>query len=105
MLTKEEYLTLKGRFDSQLEQVERSIAGLREEMRQYRQSAAAESQFVQHFLKYRNIRELTREVVVELIEMIYVHEGGTITILFQYQDEYQRLLDLLDEHGLSAKAG
>ena len=105
VLTKEEYLTLKGRFDSQLEQVERSIAGLREEMRQYRQSAAAESQFVQHFLKYRNIRELTREVVVELIEMIYVHEGGTITILFQYQDEYQRLLDLLDEHGLSAKAG
>ncbi len=37
--------------------------------------------------------------------MIYVHEGGTITIDFRYQDEYQRLLDLLEEHAAPIKAG
>ena len=48
-------------------------------------------------MKHKNITTLTREVIVELIEMIYVHEGGTITVEFRYQDEYQRLMDLLEE--------
>ena len=56
-------------------------------------------------MKYQNIDSLTREMIVELIEMIYVHEGGTITIEFKYQDEYQRLLDLIQEAEDSKKAG
>ena len=53
----------------------------------------------------QNIDSLTREMIVELIEMIYVHEGGTITVEFKYQDEYQRLLDLMQEAEDSKKAG
>ena len=56
-------------------------------------------------MKYRNFTQLTREMIVELVEMIYVHEGGTITIEFKFQDEYQRLLDLFEENGASPKAG
>lgn len=105
VLSKDEYLALREKFDRQLEQAEAAIAGIREEIRQYRETAGAEDRFIRHFLKYRNITELTREVIVELIEMIYVHEGGTITIQFKFQDEYQRLLDLLKEHDAAPQAG
>lgn len=71
----------------------------------YQSAPVSENKFISNFLRYRNIQVLTREVIVELIEMIYVHEGGTITIQFKYQDEYQRLLDLIDEQGLASAAG
>ena len=105
IISKSEYLSLKEKFDKQLEQIERAVANIKEEIRQYKETTSVENQFIKHFLKYRNITELSREVIVELIEMIYVHEGGTITIDFKYQDEYQRLLDLLEEHVASTKAG
>ena len=104
MISKAEYVALKEKFDSQLEQIEQSIANIKEEIRRYKETTDVENQFIRHFVKYRNITELTREVIVELIEMIYVHEGGTITIEFKFQDEYQRLLDLLDETGSTPKA-
>jgi len=104
IISKSEYLSLKEKFDRQLEQIERSIASIKEEIKQYKETTHAENQFIKHFLKYRNITELTREVIVELVEMIYVHEGGTITIEFKFQDEYQRLLDLLEETSTTPKA-
>lgn len=105
MISKEEYLALKDKFDTQLEQLEASIAHIKEEIKKYKESISGENQFITHFLKYKNIDTLSREVIVELIEMVYVHEGGSITVEFRYQDEYQRLLDLLEEHENNQKAG
>ena len=104
IISKSEYLALKEKFDRQLEQIEHAIANIKDELKQYKEVTDVENQFIKHFMKYRNITELTREVIVELIEMIYVHEGGTITIEFKFQDEYQRLLDLLEENDVSPKA-
>ena len=105
LISKEEYLALKERFDRQLHQLDASIAHIKEELKRYEESASTENRFIAHFLKYQNIDALTREMIVELIEMIYVHEGGTITVEFRYQDEYQRLLDLIQEAERNDKAG
>ena len=105
VLSKDEYLSLKAKIGEQLEQIEIAIANIKEEISKYQFAPVSENKFISSFLRYRNIQVLTREVIVELIEMIYVHEGGTITIQFKYQDEYQRLLDLIDEQGLASAAG
>lgn len=102
ILSKDEYLSLKAKIGEQLEQIEIAIANIKEEISKYQSAPVSENKFISSFLRYRNIQVLTREVIVELIEMIYVHEGGTITIQFKYQDEYQRLLDLIDEQGLAS---
>ena len=104
IISKEEYLALKEKFDRQLAQLESSIAHIKEEIKKYHESTSSENQFITHFLKYKSIETLTREVIVELIEMIYVHEGGTVTVEFKYQDEYQRLLDLIEEYENNQKA-
>ena len=105
ILSKDEYLSLKAKIGEQLEQIEIAIANIKEEISKYQSAPVSENRFISSFLRYRNIQVLTREIIVELIEMIYVHEGGTITIQFKYQDEYQRLLDLIDEQGLASAAG
>lgn len=105
ILSKDEYLSLKAKIGEQLEQIKIAIANIKEEISKYQSAPVSENKFISSFLRYRNIQVLTREVIVELIEMIYVHEGGTITIQFKYQDEYQRLLDLIDEQGLASAAG
>ena len=105
ILSRDEYLSLKAKIGEQLEQIEIAIANIKEEISKYQSAPVSENRFISSFLRYRNIQVLTREVIVELIEMIYVHEGGTITIQFKYQDEYQRLLDLIDEQGLASAAG
>lgn len=105
LISKPEYLALREKFDHQLSQLETSIAHIKEEIEKYKDGSSAENQFITHFLKYQNIDSLTREIIVELIEMIYVHEGGTITVEFKYQDEYQRLLDLLQEAESTDRAG
>ena len=105
ILSKDEYLSLKAKIGEQLEQIEIAIANIKEEISKYQSAPVSENKFISSFLRYCNIQVLTREVIVELIEMIYVHEGGTITIQFKYQDEYQRLLDLIDEQGLASAAG
>jgi hypothetical protein len=104
LISKADYVALKEKFDHQLEQLACSITHIKAEIQKYTESTSVENQFISHFLKYKNIDKLTREVIVELIEMIYVHEGGTITVDFKYQDEYQRLLDLLEEHGGDQRA-
>ena len=38
----------------------------------------------------KKIKSLSRDVIEELIDCIYVHEGGNITVKFKYQDEYER---------------
>lgn len=51
--------------------------------------------WIDHFKKNKNIKTLTREIIYELIDTIYVHEGGNITIKFKYQDEYKKALEFL----------
>ena len=46
-----------------------------------------------YFRRNKKFNSLSREVIEDLIDCIYVHEGGDITIRFKYQDEYERVLN------------
>ena len=38
---------------------------------------------------------MSKEVVDELIDDIYVHEGKEITIKFKYEDEYKKAIEYI----------
>lgn len=103
-ISREEYDSLKARFDKQLAALQKEIDRIDRELDTYRHESPEQNPFLTYFLAHRNIEKLTREVVVELIDMIYVHEGGEITIKLKYQDEYLRLLDFLHEKGIEVPA-
>lgn len=45
----------------------------------------------------RKIKSLSKEVLNELIDVIYVRKDGTLDIKFKYQDEYESLVNYLKE--------
>lgn len=47
------------------------------------------------FKKYQNITTLTRDVIEELIKMIYVEHGGGIRIEFNFKDAFKEAVDIL----------
>ena len=50
------------------------------------------------FRKNQDITKLTREILSELINVIYIHEGENITIEFKYENEYKQALKFLKEN-------
>ena len=45
------------------------------------------------FKKYQNITEITRSVVVELIDQIKIYENKGVEVVFRYGDECKKILE------------
>lgn len=56
--------------------------------------------FLDVYRKYRKLEEITRPMVVELIEKIEVYEGNRVEITFRFQDEIADLLEELHQKQL-----
>ena len=59
-------------------------------------SSGIKHDFLSVFLKHRNLTALTREVLVELVDRIYVHEGGMLTIRLRFADAFAQAADFID---------
>ena len=53
--------------------------------------------WIQQFIQFQGITELTREVVVTLIDRIYVYEDKRIKIDFNYRNEIAYYQDLINQ--------
>ena len=49
-------------------------------------------------LKNKNIQRLNRGIMVELVKAVWVHENGEITVDFNFADEYQRIIDYIENN-------
>ena len=58
----------------------------------------ADDPYLTAFLKNKNIQSLNRGIMVELIKTVWVHENGEITVDFNFSDEYQRILDYIENN-------
>ena len=92
ILSKEEYLSMKESYQKQLNDLRCVIQKLEQEkMKAEEKGEAKQNPFLLSFCRYKNITELNREVLTELVEDIFVHEGGEITIRFRFHEEKQAL--------------
>ena len=54
--------------------------------------------WINTFKNINSIDELNYKLVRELIDCIYVHEGGNITIKFKYQDEFEEAIKFIKDN-------
>ncbi len=94
-ITKEEYTRLKAELSKKLEEHDKHIASLEKSIADFSDGFVEENDFVAHFKQYGNIDRLTRPLLTELVETIYVHEGGDIDIVFKFKDAYKEALDYI----------
>lgn len=56
--------------------------------------------WMEEFKNHRNITKLDREIVITLIDKIFVYEDGRIEIKYNYGDEYAAMLDYISAYNL-----
>ena len=97
-ITKDEYRRLKSKIVEQTRQLETNLSYLKEEIRVTAEGIGADDPYLTAFLKNKNIQSLNRGIMVELIKTVWVHENGEITVDFNFSDEYQRILDYIENN-------
>ncbi len=95
IITQEEYFEYKTSYEREAIKIEENINCLREEKKKYEEQVLGDNSWIDSLKEKRNITVLTRDIIVELIECIYVHEGRRITIKFKFDDEYNRILEYI----------
>lgn len=102
IITKEEYLSLKQNMQDKIEEYNANIEKLTASISEMKNGVSTENEFLNSFIKYKNIQCLTRPLVIELIDSIYVYEGGRIQINLKCQDAYEQILNFLATNIASA---
>jgi DNA invertase Pin-like site-specific DNA recombinase len=95
-ITKEEYLLLKQNITEQIDTLDSMITSLNSTKAEYEKGVNDENEFIAHFKKYGKIKELTRPLLIELVDKILVHEDGGITIQFKFADAYENVLEYVE---------
>jgi hypothetical protein len=97
-ITKEDYRRMKTAFDEKADALRAMVANINDEINTMARGVNADDPYLVTFLKHKNITELNRGIVVELINNVYVHEDGQITIEFAFDDELKRVLDFIENN-------
>nr|WP_314464387.1 recombinase family protein [uncultured Clostridium sp.] len=88
----DEYREFKSIYGKKCEEAEQAAERLRQDMALILAGKGANSLWIETFKKNRNITELSRKVIVSLIEWINIYSGSRVEIRFRYQYEYERAL-------------
>ena len=80
-ITKEEYTEYKKKYNLKQELIEENIRKLKEEKKENKK----ENNFLKELKEKNQISKLTRNIISELIQCIYVKEDGSLRIKFNYK--------------------
>ena len=53
--------------------------------------------WLSQFREYENITEITRRLIIHLVERINVYEGPEIEVIFRHRDQFENVMTFLRE--------
>lgn len=89
IITREDYLRYKEKYESQIEVIKSKIANMdqADKVRPEEQDL-----WTDQLLRQERLDGLDREIVTEMVSMIYVYEDSRIRIVYNFSDELETLL-------------
>ncbi len=97
LIDRDEYNKMRMKYTRQIEDTEKAISKLKLQRTEISSSHSTDNNWIMQFIKFQGITELTREVVVTLIDRIYVYEDKHIRIEFNYRNEIAAYQEILEE--------
>ncbi len=91
ILKEDEYKNYYASYSEKLTETKKIIEKFNDDLSELSKGTTPKQVWTEYFKRYKNIKCLTRELVVTLIEDITVYKNRTIKIHFKYQDEYNTL--------------
>jgi site-specific DNA recombinase len=91
-ITKEEYLEYKKKYERDLERLTKIIINIDEQKIKQQEIKNENNIWIENFKKYKNITELDRDIITELIDYIEVYENNKIKIHFKFVNELDKVI-------------
>ena len=91
-----DYRHMKEDYDKQTDELTKVIEILRAEQAELETGINTENPFLTTFRKYHNIDKLTREILIELVDKIKIHENGNISVKFKFADELRKVKEFIE---------
>lgn len=88
VLDKEEYLSYKAEYEKQDQDIREKIRHAEQEKDNFEETEESFENWIEKFIKYGTLSEVTREIVTEVIDRIVVSRDKSIDIVFKYQSPY-----------------
>lgn len=86
-ITREEYFDYKQKYEYDIEKIKKIIINLQSQKNNKIKIVSENSKWIEDFKIHKNITELDRSIITELIDYIEVHENKKITIHFKFMNE------------------
>lgn len=94
----EEYTEYKRDYDNIIKKLQEEFDRTSERLKVSLKNTEIDKSWIEKFKKNHNLEVLNKQIIDELIEYIYIHENGNITIKFKYEDEYVEAIDFIKKH-------
>jgi len=92
VVSQTDYLFAKNQYDNEHAQIEQQLEHLSEEKSHLPEINSKQNKWFSAFSRFRNEKELSREMLLALVEKIYVNEDKQVHIILKYQDEMKKML-------------
>ncbi|MCT4543643.1 MAG: zinc ribbon domain-containing protein [Vallitalea sp.] len=95
VITKSDYMEMKKDFEIRCNEIEKQILELESRAKELIKSKG-KSAWITNFTNNKNITEITRSIIVSLVEKIVVVDKKKIIIHFRFQDEYKDAIEYVE---------
>lgn len=86
-ITKEEYFEYKQKYEKDIEKIKEIIINLDKQKEKQEEITSDNSLWIKNFKINKNITELDRSIIIELIDYIEVYENKEISINFKFKND------------------
>ena len=97
ILNKEEFAAFKGKYSAEAERMRAAIAELKNKLEDVLENKSERNRWMAHFQEFSTLETLDRKAVVQLIQSITVLGKKELSIRFNYDDEYEKALDVANQ--------
>ncbi len=92
-ISKEEYLEQKKDATKKRDDTAAKISGLEAHLENDCKNNILQNQFMDSFKQYTEIKKLTGEIIVDVLDVLFVYPNGKLEIVWNYEDVMKRLLE------------
>lgn len=103
LLDRSEYESLKKELAGRIAEATAAIEKLNKEKREILDGVSKQQSWIEQFRQYENVTELTRPMVIHLIERINIFEDSNIEIVFRHRNQIEEILRFISEQTTDKK--
>ena len=102
LVSKEDYISYREDYVTQEKLLNNKIASLKETVEPESHADIFESPWIARLLEMKNIQFLDRDIVIEMIDALYIYEDKRIKIVYNFSNELKNLFEATHDYQVNS---